>query len=303
MENENFKIGAGYALICLLWGSTWLVIRIGLDSMTPMISAGTRFLLASILIYGVMKFKGIKLQRDKLSHKLYLLMGLFSFAVPFYLVYWAEQFIPSGLTSVLFAGYPFFVLIIARLFYDKEEIGPYKFIGIILGFIGIFIIFYEDISLDLSNDFWGMVAIVVSSIIQAGIAVTIKKHGKHLNSLSMNFMPLVYAGVLLIPAGFLFEDYASNVFDTKALLSLGYLALFGTLFTFTTFYWLMKKISVVILSLSAFITPIIAVILGWIILDERLSLNTLMGSSLVLIGILFANFRGLKNYYKNRKVA
>ena len=300
MKTENIKVGFGYSLISLLWGSTWLVIRIGLDSMTPVLSAGYRFLLASFLIYIAMRLRGVKLQTDNISIRLYVIMGLFSFVIPFGLVYWAEQFIASGLTSVIFAVYPFFVLIFSRIMIQDEEIGPFKIIGIILAFLGIVIIFFEDLTLDFSNDFWGMLAILISAIMQASIAVIIKKYGNHLNPLSMNFIPLLLAGVLMIPGGYLFEDTTRVVFDAKAIFSIGYLALFGTLFTFTTFYWLMKKISVVILSLTAFITPIIALILGWIILDEKLSTYALAGSSLVLIGILFANFRGLKNYYFER---
>lgn len=301
MNSQSIKIGLAYVLICLLWGSTWMVIRIGLETLTPMIYAGTRFLLASFFIYAIMRFRGTKLQTDKLSVNLYLMLGFFSFVIPFWLVYWAEQFIPSGLTAIIFAVYPFFVIIFSRILIADEKIGPYKIIGVILGFLGIVIIFMRDISLDFSNSFWGMIAILSSSIIQACVAVIIKKHGKHLNPLSMNFIPLVIAGVAMILLGYLFEDYTTWIFNQQALLSIGYLALFGTVVTFTTFYWLMQRISVVILSLSTFVTPIIAVFLGWIILNEKLSALTLVGSSFVLIGILFANFRGLKNYYISRK--
>lgn len=111
MNSQSIKIGLAYVLICLLWGSTWMVIRIGLETLTPMIYAGTRFLLASIVIYSIMRFRGTKLQKDKLSVNLYLMLGFFSFVIPFWLVYWAEQFIPSGLTAIIFAVYPFFVII------------------------------------------------------------------------------------------------------------------------------------------------------------------------------------------------
>jgi len=127
-----------------------------------------------------------------------------------------------------------------------------------------------------------------------------KKYGKHLQPLSMNFVPVLIAGAILILIGFTIEDSSSWRFDLTALFSIFYLAMFGTLFTFTTYYWLLKRMNVVILSLSAFITPIVALLLGWFILGEKLSFQVLVGSSLVLIGILFANFRGLLNYYKQR---
>ncbi len=301
MNTDNIKIGSGYVLICAIWGSTWLAIRLGLDSLTPFMSAGIRFLLASIFIFFIMRMKSISLQTDPLAFKLYVILGLFSYVIPFGLVYWAEQFIPSGLASVLFAIFPFFVIIFSRIAIPGETIDLFKITGVILGFSGILVIFSANLAINLTTQFWGMLAVFLSAVMQAAISVIIKRWGKPLNPLSMNLIPLLIGGVVLIWVGLFFEDSTYWVFDDKAILSIIYLAFFGTVITFTTYYWLLKRINIVILSLSAFITPIIAVILGWLILDEQFSTRDLIGSSLVLIGILFANFVGLKNYilYKN----
>ncbi|MCF6269449.1 MAG: EamA family transporter [Melioribacteraceae bacterium] len=299
--NENVKIILGYILITLLWGSTWVVIRIGLDSLTPMFAVGLRFFLASIFVYLIMKISKVKLQTDSLSIKLYLFLAFSSFIIPFSLVYWAEQFVPSGLASVIFAVFPFFVIIFSWLLLPGGSIGIYKSIGVLVGFIGITVIFWDDISLNFSGYSLGMIAILLSAIIQGFAAVIIKKHGSKLNPLSMNFVPLLVTGIVLIPVGLLFENRESLIFDSKAVYSILYLAFFGTVVTFTTYFWLLQKINVVILSLSAFLTPIIALILGAIVLSEKFTANHILGSSLVLMGILFANFRGLVKYYKDRE--
>lgn len=301
MKNENFKIAAAYILICVLWGSTWLVIKIGLQSLTPFFSSGTRFLLASVFVFGMMKIRHTKIQMDKDSIQLYLIMGIFSFVIPFALVYWAQQFVPSGLSSILFAVFPFFVLIFSWLLIPSDKIGPYKLLGILLGFGGIVIIFSENIKIDLSDDFYGMIAILASATLQGLVAVIIKKKGKHLNPLSMNLVPLIIAGTILTIGSFIFENTGRISINSEAVMSVVYLAFFGTLMTFTTYYWLMQRINVVILSLSAFITPIIAVLFGFIFLNEILTMRDYIGSSLVLIGILFANFRGLVNYFNMKK--
>ena len=111
MSKLAIKIALAYAAISFIWGSTWIAIRYGLESLTPMFSAGARFSLASIFIFILMKIKSITLQTDKDSIRLYLLMGFFSFVIPFGLVYWAEQFVPSGMAAVLFEVYPFGVVI------------------------------------------------------------------------------------------------------------------------------------------------------------------------------------------------
>lgn len=302
MISENFKIILGYILICLIWGSTWLAIRIGLDSLTPIFSAGVRFILASIFIYILMKLKNIELQRDSSSMRLYLILSLFSFTIPFGLVYWAEQFIPSGLASILFAMLPFGVIIFSFLAFENYKVSFNQFFGVLLGFAGIVIIFSENLSFNLSDYFWGTLAVLLSAFMQASIAVIIKKYGEHLNPLSMNFLPLLFAGLIMIIAAFMFENSSAWKFDYKAVGSIIFLSFFGTVVTFTTYYWLLKRINIVILSLSSFITPIVAVLLGWLILDESLSSYTIFGSSLVLIGILFANFRGLIKYFEAKKL-
>lgn len=299
MKIITTKILLVYILLCLIWGSTWLAIKASLESLTPFISGGSRFLLAAMFILILMKILGISLQKDKESIRLYFLMGFLSFVIPFGLVYWAEQFVPSGLASVLFGVYPFFVAIFSFYRLPDELIGKLKIIGMALGFIGIVVIFSDSFSADFSNLFLGMIAVALSGIIQAWIAVTLKKSGKHLNPLSMNFIPMLIAGTTGLIAGVLFEDLSSLKLDEVAVISVVYLAFFGSVVTFTSFYWLMKKINVIMLSLIAFITPIVALVLGWIFYQESLTNEHLFGSILVLIGLLIANLESI--FYQNSK--
>jgi len=298
MKSNSIKVIFAYILLCLLWGSTWMVIRASLESLTPFISSGTRFIVASIFIFVLMKFRGVSLQTDKESIRLYLLMGFFSFVIPFGLVYWAEQFVPSGLAAVLFGVYPFFVALFSFLRIPDESIGSIKIIGMSLGFIGITIIFSDSFTSDLSNLFLGMIAVALSGIMQAWIAVTMKKSGKHLNPLSMNLVPMLIAGIAGLLIGLFIEDLSTIKIDNTAVVSVVYLAFFGSVVTFTTFYWLMKKINVVLLSLIAFITPIVALLLGWIFYKETLTTQHLIGSSLVLLGLLIAN---LESVFKQKR--
>lgn len=301
--SEALKIAAGYILICLLWGSTWLFIKMGLDSLSPMFSAGIRFLLASGFIFSLMKFRKVKIVKGQTAMILYAVIGVFSFGLPFYLVYWAEQQIASGLASVLFAVFPFFVLIVSRLMLPGNKFDIFQLAGITVGFSGIIVIFSENININIDEDFYSMLAVLGSALIQGAVAVTIKKYGKELHPLSMNFIPTIIAGVLLTFTGFFAEDFNRLVFDSNAIISLLYLGLFGTVFTFTTYYWLLQRINVVILSLSAFITPIVALLLGWIVLGEVFSTSDLAGASLVLAGIILANMSGIVKYvYTNFKL-
>lgn len=297
MKHDKIKILVIFSLICLAWGSTWSVIKLGLESLTPFVSSGLRFILASVIILVIMKFKDVQIQKDKNAIRLYMMMAFGSFIIPFALVYWAGQFVPSGLASVLFAVYPFFVALFSYLTIPSEEIGANKIIGIIFGFAGIVTIFFDGIDLNVASYIWGMTAIIVSAVMQAGIAVTLKKYGHHLHPLSMNFIPMIIAGFVLVIVGLLTENISKLVFDLKAYFSIIYLAAIGTVMTFTSYYWLLKRVSVVLLSLIAFITPIIALLIGWIFFAESLSSKVLLGSMLVLFGLLFANMRSFKNLW------
>jgi drug/metabolite transporter (DMT)-like permease len=274
----------------MIWGSTWLAIKIGLESIPPIISAGYRFTLASLLILGVISVRKIKIQTDATAIKLYLAMGFLSFVIPYGLIYWAEQFVPSGLTAVLYAVYPFSIAMFTFLMIPSEKIGINKIIGIIISFTGLYVIFSESFTGNLNNYIIGLIAILISAVMQSSIAVSIKKYGHYLHPLSMNFYPMLIAGIVLLIYGFIIERHLPIKYDYKAFFSVFYLALFGSLITFTSYYWLIKRVNIVIVSLVTFITPIIALFLGWFFYSEQLSMHQLAGCVLVLIGLLVAIF-------------
>ncbi len=286
--NDNLKIILLYILICLIWGTTWLVTRLGLNSLTPIFSAGVRFIVATITILLFMKFQSIKLHTDKSSIILYILMGLFAYAVPFSLIYLGQMYVASGLAAVIFAIYPFFVALFNKIFIPSERIGLIKIIAMILGFIGIVIIFLDEIGI-YNNSFFGMFVILIAASMQAALAVMIKKYGYHLNPLSINFIPMFIAGILLIITSIFTEDLTNNIFDFNGIFSILYLGIIGSVVTFTAYYWLIKRVNIIILSLTAFITPVIALFVGWILNNEVLKQNQLIGGILVLIGVLVSN--------------
>lgn len=295
--NEKLKIILLYILICLIWGTTWLVTRIGLNSLTPIFSAGVRFIVATITILLFMKFQSIKLNTDKLSMRLYIFMGLFAYAVPFALIYWGQMYVASGLAAVIFAIFPFFVALFNKIFFPSEKIGLMKFLAMIFGFIGIIIIFLDEIGF-YNNSFWGMFVILIACSTQAVLAVIIKKFGQHLNPLSINLIPMFIAGILLIITSLFLEDISKNNFDFNGIFSILYLGIIGSVVVFTAYYWLIKKINLIILSLSAFIEPVIALFVGWLLNEEVLKQNQLVGVVLVLFGVLISNVTFKFNFRK-----
>lgn len=294
--SDNLKISTGYIICCFIWGSTWLAIRLGLDSFEPFISAGLRFSLAAIFIFILIRYKKIKIKLNSETIKFYTIMGFFSLAVPFALVYWGEQHISSGLTSIVFAVFPFFVLIFSKIFIKGQTIYASQIVGILIGFSGIILIFSDSLKFELSNSVLGIAAVLLSSAIQGAISVYVKIKGEQYHPLGMNLFPLIIAGLSMLIAAFIFESPSTWKFNFAGIGSIVYLALFGTVVAFSVYYWLIKRINVILLSLITLITPIIAVMLGVIFLGEELSRQAIAGSILVLIGVVSNNLYSIKKY-------
>lgn len=275
--------------MCLIWGTTWLAIKIGLRSVPPVLGASLRFLLASLFLLGMIEFRRVEFPRDATFWKLGILMGLSSFALPLALVYWGTQFIPTGLASILFATHPFAVALCSYFMLSTERLTRPKLAGILLGFAGVYVIFQSQAVVQTTRGVEGMIAIVLSSALQAFALVAVKKYGRTYSVMGLNYVGMVVGGVVLFGVSFLLENHTGLVFNQGAILSLVYLALFGSVITFVTYFWLLKHVEVVLLSLTAFITPIIAVVAGIIVFNERLTPQMFVGSALVLCGIVAAN--------------
>ena len=299
---EKLKIIIGYIIICAVWGSTWLAMKFSLEHYPPLLATSVRFFIASAGLYFLIRLRGQKIRFDKKNINIFLNLTIFSYSIPFALVFYAEQTVSSGLGAVLFATFPLFVVIFSRIMLG-DSIGVFKIIGVILGFTGILIIFWNDLVTSNFDALTGIFLILLSSGIQAYVSVYLKKHGKNVSVLQMNFHPFLTSAFIVLFFSLMLEEMPHQLFNTEGLLAITYLALFGSVLTFTTYYWLMKRMNVVILSLSSFITPIIAVYLGWLILNETFNERIYVASALVLSGVLLANFQGLKNFIREKKNA
>jgi drug/metabolite transporter (DMT)-like permease len=299
MNSERARIVFGFIIISVIWGSTWMFIKIGLQSIPPIFGVLLRFLLAAGILYVIIKIKRIDLPWDKTAVFLYATLGAISFSIPYILVYWGEQHIASGLAALLFGAYPFVVAVGSHCFIPAERLNAGKITGVILGFVGIAIIFWGDFSADEAGIF-GMLALLASAVMQ-GISLVIVKRANHpLNSLSLTLGGLIFSLIILVPLAFIFEDASELRFDIAGIGSIIYLSIIGTALALAIYYWLVRKIEILYLSLTSFITPVVAVILGTLFLDEKLSARIFIGGLSVLLGILAANGE-LMNLRKLRK--
>jgi len=293
MMSERVRIVIGFIIVSWVWGSTWLAIKIGLQSIPPLTGAGLRFVSAGLLLYGVARASRITIPFSRSLVRLYLILIFFNYAVPYGIVYWCQQFIPSGLSSILFGAYPFWVALLSHFLLRNEKLDAFKMAGIIVGFAGVFVIFMHDMNLTNSQGLVGMVGVLTTTLMQAFSLVMIKKHAQPISPVAFNFVGMSISGVLLLLAGAWMESVTNVRWDAAAVGSLAYLSVVGSVIAFVTYHWLLKRVEAVYLSLVTFINPVIAVILGALVLNETLATTVFVGAGLVLLGILIANGRQL----------
>lgn len=282
---------AGIAAVSFIWGSTWLAIKIGLETMPPFLSAGMRFAIAAAILAALSWARGVPFPREARTHAGLLALGFLNFVVNYGAVYWGEQYVTSGLTAVLFSTYPLFVLLIAHFAIGAERITVRKAVGVALGFAGVWVIFRSDLTLGHPRAALAVAVILLSPVASALTSVGIKKWGHDLHPYTLSTLPMTYGAVALTGIGLAFESPDAIEWSAAAVGSLAYLALFGSVIAFVVYYRLLKVVPVSLLALVSYAFPIVAVVLGWLVLEERLSGSTLLGAGAVLVGIALATWR------------
>jgi len=287
--NTSLKF-AVFGALCLIWSSTWLAIKVGLESAPPVTAAAVRSIIASVIIFAILIHRRIPLPRTRRFLWLSLFLGLFQMGIPYGLIYWAEQHITSGLTSILYSTMPFTVAVLARIILGDPLTLP-KIIGILIGTLGTIVIFWGELSVSGSDAMWGICAVLASAICSSVSSVAVKRYARSYHPLTSISWPLLIGGVVLGIGSRLFESGQPFVWDAASIGSILYLAVFGSVVAFGLYFWIIKHVDVTVLSYQTFIIPIVACFLGWIFLGETVTISVAIGGSMILAGIALATFR------------
>lgn len=283
-------VGA-FVVLCLIWGTTWSVIRVGLAGIPPFSGVSLRFALAAGLLLILAGLLGVRLGKSRLERRLWVVNGLLSFAVSYGVVYWSEQWVPSGLAAVLFATYPLFVAMVAHFVLPAEALTRPEAWGIAAGFLGVGVIFSEDLSA-LGGPGVALAAAVmlVSPLASAVSSVAIKRWGGGIHPLSLTAVPMaIGAGVTGVIA-LITERERTFVWNAPSLAAVLYLALAGSAVTFTLYYWLLSHLPAKRLALISYIIPVEAVLIGTAV-GEPLTARVVAGAALVVAGVALAVHR------------
>lgn len=281
-----------WLILCLIWGTTWLFIKIGLVDLPPLTFASLRFILALFVVGSIIFVKNIPLPKTRDQWKLLLITGILQFSINYSLVFWSELYISSGLAAVLQAMITVFGLGLAAIYLPEEKITWLKIAALGIGITGVAVIFIEQLQVNDVMAFAGCVAIVIGAFAAAYASILTKSKGGNLHPATLVFGQMLCGILPIIITAFLKEG---NPFDheysTMAIISVVYLAVFGTVISFWLYYWLLDKVESTKAMTIALVTPFVAVICGSVFLDEKLLPQTLFGGILILASVGLIVFR------------
>jgi drug/metabolite transporter (DMT)-like permease len=284
-----------WLMLCVIWGSTWLFIKLGLEDLPPFTFAGIRFVIASLILYAIITAKKIRLPRTRKDWALLAVTGILSFTLNYGLVFWGEQYISSGLAALLQATIPVFGLVIAHFHLPGERMTPAKILGVVLGVAGVAVIFSNQLTVAGTMALAGSAGLVAGSACAAYANVLVKSRGATMEPAILASGQMLFGLVPLLLIGIAFEGNPLNFHWTgMAVASLFYLAIVGTVVAFLLYYWLVQHMDVTKTMLIALVTPIIAVALGILILDEELNWRIVAGGAMIMAGIALVVWRRRK---------
>ena len=276
-----------YALLCFIWGSTWMVIKVGYGGLGPFNVAALRFLAAGLVCLPIVQLAGARWPRGRGEWLLVSFVGVALFGVDYGLIYWSEQFIDSGLTAVLFATLPLITIFAAHLYVPGEPITRRKLTGTLLAFMGVMALFGDRLRLDPEHAI-PMAAVIVATAFAAAASVATKRHGAALHPAALNALAMLIGAATLVAASVVAGETFTIPRDSQTMAAIAYLAVAGSVVSFLAYFSLLKTWSATSLSFISVFTPAIALVLGFVLLDERPTPLTAVGGALILTGVTLA---------------
>jgi drug/metabolite transporter (DMT)-like permease len=277
---------ASLATLILIWGTTWAAIRVGLQGIPPILGVSLRFAIASAVLLALVPVLGIKLGGSRTERRLWVVNGLLTFAIPYGVLYWAEQWVPSGLAAVLFATFPLLTTVIAHFALPGERLTGRAIAGALVGFAGVAVIFSEDFhALGGANVATAASFLLISPLSAALGGVAVKRWGAGIHPVSTAAVPMGLTALLMGALSLVLDSGHHATFTTPSILALLYLAVCGSALPFTLYFWLLQHQTATRMSLVNYVTPVIAVTVGTLFMDEPFTPRIVAGAALVILGV------------------
>lgn len=288
-KNTVFILLAFFS-IYVIWGSTYLLNKIAVSELPPFFLASNRFITAGILIFLIVKLMGKSLAITKRQLVNTTIAGFLFLTIGNGVVVWALKYVDSGFAALEISAQPLVVLILMRVFQGKK-IKMMSMLGVILGIIGIFLLVSQNQIVSQEGSIAGMIMIFFCMISWASGSLFVGKADLPRNYFVNTGYQMIIGGLMMLIASFFLGETWSlpHVWSEKVQWSMLLLVVFGSVVAFTSFNFLLKKVSPDKVATSTYVNPIIAMLLGWYFLNEQITTQSIVAAVILLTGVYFIN--------------
>ena len=289
MEHDarwRLKAAIAFATIYLVWGSTYLAIRIGVQALPPALFAGLRFVIAGLLLAGYARLRGQAFPDSRREWLTHAVVGLALVAGGNGLVVWGEQWVASNIAALIVASVALWIALLGTLGSQGEPLSRATVLGLALGFIGVVLLLAPHGARFAGGELAGQLAIALASLSWAAGTIYGRRRKPRTPTLMAAAMQMLIGGAALTAVGLIGGETARWSWDPAGVLALAYLIVFGSCLAFAAYAWLMHEVTPAQLGTYAYINPAIAVLLGAWLLNETLDGRQLLGMSVILAGVV-----------------
>jgi drug/metabolite transporter (DMT)-like permease len=287
----NRRAYVAWALVCLVWGTTYLAIRISLESIPPLLMAAFRWIAAGSLLVATLTLRGERLPQPR-SWPSLAVLGVLLLGFGNGAVVWAEQTVPSGLTAVLVAMCPFWMVGLEAFMPDGDRLTPRRVAGLLVGFAGIVMLVWPEVDVRGGGLFLGGVISAQIACVGWALGSTYaRRRGHEENVLGAAAFEMLFGGIALLATGMAIGEWRDLAFTPRTSGALAYLIVFGAVVGFSAYAYALKHLPVATVSLYAYANPVIAVVLGTIVLKEPFDARMGVAAGVVLLGMALVRER------------
>lgn len=276
-----------WVVVCVIWGTTYLAIKIALESIPPFLMGGLRYVTAGVLLALLLVARGRRLPARADWGRLAVL-GFFMLMLGNGGVVWGEQFVPSGLTAVLIGTSPFWMVGVDALLRNGRRLQVRQWVGLSIGFVGILVLVWPDIAAGGAGGRGFAYGVIALQIACAGWAIGsayTRRHVMPQDVLGSAALQMLFGGLFLMTTGTIAGEWTSIGFTGRTTVALAYLVVAGAIVAFAAYSYALQHLDLAIVSLYSYVNPVIAVALGTLVLGEPFHSRMIVAAAIIVLGV------------------
>jgi drug/metabolite transporter (DMT)-like permease len=295
-RQHRFAVFFALGLVYFFWGSTYLGISIAVEKIPPALMCATRFIVAGVLMLAYCAATGRSIRFSPRQLGQIALVGILLLMGGNLTLSYAEQYVPSGIAALLVASIALWFLVLDALILGNHQISSRGAIGLLLGIAGLVVLLWPDLTASGAlnkRQMWWSLALIAGSFSWA-LGSVLSKLWKSGGSVSATGWQVFFAGIGNLIYAYFNKDFSHVIWTGRGIGAIAYLVVFGSLVGYTAYIWVLDNAPATLVSTYAYVNPVVAVFLGWLILHEKVDAYILAGSAIVVISVILVTSAKVK---------